>query len=192
MKHFAQALLHTTIVILFGVLLTTSCSDTKSLKNGDTIFFPDTAAFIRHWKMNETAMMSGLMIADSAYKELELDTFELTYGMCDCPDWHDYTKGDIDCRECTEFYVEPADAGLQFPSEFFVSGNTVRFYGKLIPGFNLPQNREFTTPNPEPWTVIRYYGYEVVRPYKVWGPKMKEFQEPADTLTYSVVVPIGK
>lgn len=176
----------------FLLVLIQACGETSpQLKTGDTIFFPDTAAFIHQWKMTEAVMMDDLVKADSAYRELELDTFELTYGMCDCPDWHDYTKGDIDCRECTEFYVEPADAGLEFPSEFFVSGNTVRFYGKLIPGFNLPQNRTFTNPDPEPWTVIRYYGYEVVRPYKVSGPKMKEFQEPADTLTYNVVVPIG-
>jgi hypothetical protein len=171
----------------------TSCSDsTHDYKNGDTIFFPDTTAFLRSWKMNEKVFRDEVYIADAAYQELPLDTLELTYGMCDCPDWHDYTKGDIDCRECTEFYIEAADASLQLPDAFLVNGNTVRFYGVLIPGFNLPQNRAFTTPDPEPWTVLRYYGYEVVKPYKVWGSALKEFQESGDTLSRKVIVQVGK
>lgn len=177
-------------ILTFAVL---SCSDTApAYKNGDTIFFPDTAAFQRAWKMNDNVFLDEVLITDAAFSELQLDTFQLTYGMCDCPDWHDYTKGDIDCRECTEFYIEAADPSLEFPEAFRVNGNTVIFYGKLIPGYNLPQHRTFTTANPEPWTVIRYYGYEVVKPYKVWGPQMKEFQEPEDTLSRGVIVHINK
>lgn len=171
------------------LLILQSCGNgTKQYKDGDTVFFPDTTAFLRAWEMREKVFLDEVYIADAAYNQLPLDTFVLTYGMCDCPDWHDHTKGDIDCRECTEFYIEPADASLQFPGDFHVGGNTVHFYGILIPGFNLPQGRQFTIPNPEPWSVVRYYGYEVVRPYKVWGPKWRMFQAEGDTLSISTEV----
>jgi hypothetical protein len=174
-------------LFIASILLVTvsSCGTDAQFKNGDTVFFPDTTVFLRSWQMNEKVFLDETYIADAAYHDLPLDTFELTYGMCDCPDWHDYTKGDIDCRECTEFYIEPADPSLQLPESFHVNGNTVRFYGVLIPGFNLPQGRQFTTPDPEPWTVVRYYGYEVLHPYKVWGPQWKMFQAEGDTLSIS-------
>lgn len=179
--------------IFYGLLITilsSSCGEEKSLKDGDTIFFPDTTAFIRNWSMNEKQMRADIFAADSMYNQLPLDTFQLTYSMCDCPDWIDRTKGDINCIECTDFYIEPADSSLELPWEFGVSGNTVQFYGVLIPGYNLPHGREFTVPDPPEWSVIRYYGFEVVRPYVLWGPQMKEFQEPGDTLSHSVQVTI--
>lgn len=156
--------------ILFLTLFLVSCGNDVQLKDGDTASLPDTTAFKNSWKMEEHQMLNELFTADTFYNPLGLDTFELTYSMCDCPDWIDRTKGDIDCKECTDFYIEPADSSLKLPGDFHVSGNTVRFYGVIIPAKVLPAGREFTVPNPPPWTVIRYYGYEVIRPYNIWGP----------------------
>lgn len=173
-------------ILLGTILLLSSCGSETQLKDGDTIFFPDTTAFKNSWKMEERAMMNDLFEKETFYNQLGLDTFELSYSMCDCPDWIDRSKVHLDCKECSDFYIEAATSSLELPSNFHTSGNTVRFYGVLIPGKNLPQHREFTVPDPPAWTVIRYYGYEVVRPYQIWGPKMKEFQEPSDTLEYTL------
>ena len=164
-----------------------SCGGETQLKDGDTIFFPDTAAFIRDWNIEEQQMRADLFTKDSLYNQLPFDTIELTYSMCDCPDWIDRTKGDIDCKECTDFYIESADTSLTLPDAIFVSGaTTVRFYGVMLPGMNLPQGRSFYTSDPVEWTVFRYYGYEILRPYTIWGPQYKEFQAPGDTLTGTV------
>lgn len=178
------------IAALLAAFTLLSCGEDKpALKNGDTVFFPDTAAFISSWKMEEHKMLSELFAADTFYNQLGLDTFGLTYSNCDCPDWIDKTKGDIDCKECTDFYIEPADPSLMLPDAFGVSGNTVIFYGVRIPGMNLPAGRQFTVPDPPAWTVIHYYGYTVTRPYKVHGPEMQIFQS-GDTVSYPVEVRI--
>ena len=135
-------------------------------------------------------MRSDLFAADSSYNQLGLDTFELTYMQCDCPDWYDASTLYLNCKECSEFYVEPADPMLAFPQPFLVSRNIVRFYGVRIPGLNLPANRKFNEPNPPAATVFRYYGYEVLRPYKIWGSQMKRFLDPADTIMEDVKLTI--
>ena len=178
------------LIIPTFLLLITSCGNDVNYNPGDTISIPDTNAFKKTWKMEEKKMLSDLFTRDTFYNQLGLDTFELSYSMCDCPDWIDRSKLGLDCKECSDFYVEPADPSLEFPLEFFVSGNTVRFYGVRIPGFGLPAGRKFTVPDPPAWTVIRYYGYEVIRPYKIWGPEMKEFQEPDDTLESNVILTV--
>jgi hypothetical protein len=165
------------------LLFALSCgNDSSGYHDGDTIFFPDTAGFKRAWNMTEQQMSDELFIADVSYNQLELDTFELTYTPCDCPDWIDQSKLHLECKECSDFYVDPAAPPLLLPEEFLVSGNTVRFYGVRIPGMNLPAQREFKTSDPPAWTVIRYYGYEVIRPYKIRGPQMKIFSAEGDTL----------
>lgn len=162
------------------------------LKDGDTIFFPDTTAFIASWKMNEKQMLSDLFAKDSAYNQLGLDTFELSYSPCDCPDWIDLKKVHLDCKECSDFYTDPADNSLKFPNEFLVHGNTVRFFGVRIPEMGLPEHREFEDPHPPKWTVIRYYGYEVVRPYKIWGPRPRIYSQLNDTVDLPMELTIAK
>lgn len=179
------------IITVLGII--TSCNDVdneRQLKDGDTIFFPDTAAFIREWKIVEHQMRADLFARDSMYNQLPFDTLELTYSMCDCPDWVDRTKGDIECKECTDFYIEPADSTLELPGEIYTSATTVRFYGVVIPGMNLPNGRKFTVPNPPSWTVFRYYGYEILRPYKIWAPRPKIWDELEDAVEVPLTVTI--
>jgi hypothetical protein len=171
------------ITLLTVVLICNSCSGpTAPHKNGDTIFFPDTTAFIQSWKMNEKQMRGDLFTADTTCNQLGLDTFELTYRPCECPDWIDMNKVALDCKECSDFYVDPADPSLVFPDAFLVHGNTVRFFGVRIPEMGLPVHREFENSNPPKWTVIKYYGYEVVRPYRVWGPRPRFYDQLNDSI----------
>ena len=134
-------------------------------------------------------MQSESFARDSFYNQLGLDTFELTYTPCDCPDWIDVSKLSLECKECSDFYVDPNDGYLMLPNEFFVAGNVVRFFGVRVPGMNLPLTKEFMLPDPLAWTVIHYYGYEVRRPYKVWGHSMKQYQN-GDTIAVPVAVTI--
>ncbi|HTF06186.1 MAG TPA: hypothetical protein VK826_19280 [Bacteroidia bacterium] len=175
---------------IIQIFLLSCGQNAKQYTDGDTVFFPDTTAFKQSWKMEEHKMLNELFAADSLYNQLELDTFDLYYSNCDCPDWIDRSKEGLGCKECSDFYVEPADPTLELPWEFHVSGNTVRYHGVLIPGYNLPQGRKFTVPNPPAWTVLRYYGYEVIQPYKIWGPTMRKFQGPGDTLESTVTLTI--
>lgn len=176
------------IAILTSLL---SCGEEiKHYKNGDTVFFPDTAQFLREWKMTEKDYSQEAFIRDSGYAELPMDTFLLTYHMCDCPDWELNIPEDPARPADNDYYIEAADSSLEFPWEFYVSGNKMWVYGRVLAINTLPQGGEFTVPNPPKWKVIRYYGFEVVRPYWIWGPKYKEFQAPGDTIESTVQLQI--
>lgn len=177
------------ILLIIVVTLASCANDPKQLKDGDTIFYPDTVAFKESWKMEEKVMREDLFVADTFYNALGLDTFELSYWPCDCPDWIDLAKVHLDCKECSDFYIEPADLSLKFPDEFIVHDNTVRFYGVRIPEMGLPKYKEFPSQGQRPmWTIIKYYGYEVVRPYKVWTPRPVFYDELNDTIDVPLVV----
>jgi hypothetical protein len=179
------------MLLVAAVLLLQSCSDGSpdtATEDGDTIFYPDTVAFRQNWKLQQNVMREDLFTADTFYNQLGLDTFELTYTPCDCPDWIDQSKAELECKECSDFYVDPADVSLNIPENLFVNGNRIIFYGVRIPEMNIPANKKFTTPNPPRWTVIRYYGYKVTQPYKIWGPPMKVFRLPDDTIEIPVTL----
>lgn len=156
-------------ILLILVACVSSCGTDLELRNGDTVFFPDTIAFKQEWRMEEQQMLTDFFTADTSYNQLGLDTVELTFKLNSGPDWIDTSKLALDCKECSEFYTEPAVSSLMFPKAFLHDGNTVRFYGVRIPGLNVPAGKELGPPS----TVFRYYGYDVIGTFKVWGPTMR-------------------
>jgi hypothetical protein len=168
-------------------------SENNQLKDGDIIWYPDTVAFKEAWQMEEKQMRDDLFAADTMYNQLGLDTFELTYRMClECPDWIDFSKLELDCKECSDFYIEPADPSLKIPEELFIYEwvNTVRFYGVRVPEMGIPSSKKFSYLHATPWTIVKYYGYEVIRPYKIWAPRPKIFDEIEDTVEVPLTVTI--
>jgi hypothetical protein len=159
----------TLFIVTLQVVLFSSCGSDQA-NSGDKNSLSDTTAFKQSWKMQESIMLNELFAADTFYNQLGLDTFELTYTPCDCPDWIDVAKLPLDCKECSDFYVDPADHSLALPEEFMVAGNVVRYYAVRIPGMNLPSTKKFQRSDPPAWTVVRYYGYQIIRPYKIMGP----------------------
>ncbi len=171
------------VSITLATILILSCGTEPQLKDGDTVFFPDTIAFKQEWKMEEQQMLTEVFAADTSYNQLGLDTIDLTFKFSSGPDWIDTSKLALDCKECSEFYTEPAVYSLMFPTAFLYDGNTVRFYGVRIPGVNVPAGREFSPPS----AVFRYYGYDVIGTFKVWGPTMSITQN-QDTVEQQVIL----
>ena len=68
------------------------------------------------------------------------------------------------------FYIEAAERALAISDRLCVNGTKIRFVGREYRDRRLPEDSDFTIPNPPKGRVLRYYAYEVLRPYKVWGP----------------------
>jgi len=119
-----------------------------------------------------------------------IDTLELTYyfGFCDCQRWivsniHDRVLTEhkdldkLDPRGQIEFnldkhgyYIESATKELELDWRIHVNGTKVKFIGREYMGKGLPKDGGFTVPNPPHGKVFRYYSYEIIKPYKAWGP----------------------
>lgn len=119
-----------------------------------------------------------------------LDTLELTYyfGFCDCQRWiisEIYNRAltenadleELDPRGQTEFniakhgyYIEPANKELEIDWRTEVNGTTIRFIGREYMDKRLPKDGGFAVPDPPIGKVFRYYSYQILRPYQIWGP----------------------
>jgi hypothetical protein len=151
----------------------------------------DTSAAIS--RLSITEKFSRFDLSEESIHNLsdDLDTLELTYyfGFCDCQRWiidsiHNKAKttdeklDDLDPRGQVEFdlnkhgyYIEPASKDLEIDWRTEVNGTTIRFIGREYKGLRLPENGGFTVPDPPPGKVFRYYSYEIIKPYFIWGPR---------------------
>lgn len=160
-----------------------SCQEKSMQSNiGDTISFPDTTEYKKSLILRESIPPQAFLKLDTTWTFIKLDTFRLSYSMGDCPDWVNLEDTSQRSNKREEYYLEAANSSNAIPDQMHVSGNTFVIYGKVLRGNGLPLGREFTVPDPPEWKVIRYYGYSVVKPYRIWGPIYKEFNGPGDTL----------
>ncbi|HPB02382.1 MAG TPA: hypothetical protein PLZ67_05455 [Bacteroidales bacterium] len=142
--------------------------------------------------IRENIFMAGLLEDDSKTGlQNRIDTIELMYILfaCDCPHWvvaSEYNRVDslnygnkkipsdnyFEFNNATySYYIEPACKELMLPDYVFVNGNIIRFSGRSYIKSGYPADSDFMDPNPPKGKVFRYYGYEILKPYKVWGPK---------------------
>lgn len=151
----------------------------------------DTAKVISQLAIKESG--SRIDLSNEKLENLSdnLDTLELTYyfGFCDCQRWivseihnkalveHPDLDG-FDPRGQIEFnidkhgyYIEAVNGDLEIDPRTEVNGTTVRFIGRAYKDKRLPRNGGFTVPNPPEGKVFRYYSYQILRPYKIWGPE---------------------
>lgn len=184
--------------IVIGIILTLmSCQTSMDEKNHperaiDSLIIGDidTAKILSQLKVKEGA--SALYLSNEKMENLSdrIDTLQLTYyfGYCDCQQWivseiyRDALKerwgmDEHDPRGQTEFYVdkhgyyiEAASAELEIDWRAKVNGTTVRFVGREYKDKRLPKDGEFTVPNPPHGKVLRYYSYQIIRPFQIWGP----------------------
>lgn len=125
-----------------------------------------------------------------------VDTLELMYAAfaCDCQQWVDpiaYQSADSNTtfdQQKYSWYIEAAHPELALDWHVFVSGNIIRFIGKQYVDIGYPERFEFIDPNPPKGKVFRYYKYEIVKPYKLWGPDV--FVECQTETGDSLFVPI--
>ena len=170
----------------------------------------DTAQVIAQLAILERAARLDLLTEKQNQLPPKPDTLELTYyfNFCDCQHWvltdiHKKAQtqhadlDELDARGQVEFnldehgyYIEPAASELEIDDRVFVNGTTIRFIGREYPAKRLPENGAFTVPNPPPGKVLRYYSYEILRPYYVWGPaKFEEIDpETGDSLTAPTIL----
>jgi hypothetical protein len=123
-----------------------------------------------------------------------LDTMVLSFlnFACDCPDWNDtmhpyryeesMTAADTNC-----YYIEPAANELELPWRICVAGTKIKFIGRVYTDLGYPANAKFIDPNPPKGRVFRYYSYEVVKPYTIWGSStfLEISEESGDSMFYS-------
>ncbi|MEM6723197.1 MAG: hypothetical protein AAF598_04110 [Bacteroidota bacterium] len=172
----------------------------------------DTAKAISDMQLVEQLDKTQLIAKDTR-KGLsdKIDTLDLTYhfGFCDCQRWiksdiyqrvkQDYPDlGNFDPRGRIEFnltehgfYIEPAHRDLTIDFAQF-NGNQIRLIGREYEAMGLPRPGRFTVPNPPEGRVFRYYAYEVIRPFTVWGPKVIDtiYEDPPDTLIRAAQITI--
>jgi hypothetical protein len=142
----------------------------------------------------------------------KLDTLEFTYyfGFCDCQRWivseiHDQAAtenpdlDELDPRGQVEFdldehgyYIEPASKDLEMNSRIEVNGTRVRLIGREYIDKKLPESGGFTVPNPPKGKVFRYYSFQIIRPYDIWGPPKFESvnSETGDTITEPTILTV--
>ncbi|MFT4602265.1 MAG: hypothetical protein ACI857_002451 [Arenicella sp.] len=117
---------------------------------------------------------------DTILADYELDTFDLIYQMyaCDCQRWievEEYDKS-IDTKN-TEYYhldvsehgffIKPAFHDVEIHPDIHYQGNKIRFIGYW------EEDPDYYTQSliPTKKRVLTYFGYEVIKPVRVWGPK---------------------
>lgn len=187
--------------ITIGLFLTLmSCqsvenkSELKETKQNDNSLIVgdfDTAKIISQLAIKESGSRLDLSNEKLDNLSSRLDTLELTYyfGNCDCQRWinseihtnalSDHSDLDeLDPRGQIEFnldkhgyYIEAATKELTIDWRTHVNGTTIRFIGREYKDKRLPKDGGFTVPNPPMGKVFRYYSYQLLRPYKVWGPE---------------------
>jgi hypothetical protein len=150
----------------------------------------DTAKIISQLAIKESN--SRIDLSNEKLENLSdrLDTLELTYyfGFCDCQRWiiskiHNKIldeHADLDKQDARGqiefdldkhgYYIEAANKELAINWRTEVNGTTIRFIGREYNDKRLPKDGEFTVPDPPKGNVFRYYSYQIIRPYQLWGP----------------------
>ncbi|GEM_PF-2908791 len=105
----------------------------------------------------------------------EVDTIEAVYTMwaCTCPD---FVVADSVGLGTDAVYILPANDSVRLPERMEVSGNRFLLIGqRSIEKHEPPQ----TMGPPEAGYFFRFTSYRIIRPYRVWGPRI--FDTTADT-----------
>jgi hypothetical protein len=187
-ENIVDMIIHPTKLLLALPLLFSCSPQENSHETKPT----DTTALLSQIHITES--QSDLSLENEIISGLpeKTDTIELTYyfSFNDCQRWilsSKYIKAfqkslqmeNYDPRGQIEFntdslayYIENASEKLKLDERVFVNGNTIRFIGRNYLFKRLPDGDEFTVPNPPKGKVFRYYSYEILHPYKVWGPQV--------------------
>jgi hypothetical protein len=186
--------------LLLGIILgLTACRTSKNKGGQEQTLSPeeflivgdiDTAKTISQLAIKESGARFDLAHEKIGSLAERLDTLELTYyfGFCDCQQWirtEIYNTalgahsdlGKLDSRGQIQFdldehgyYIEPADVELEINWRAEVNGTTIRLIGREYKDKRLPKGGGFTVLDPPKGKVFRYYNYQILRPYRIWGP----------------------
>ncbi|MDY3318268.1 hypothetical protein PG661_04795 [Riemerella anatipestifer] len=185
-----------------------------SLQNEEILIIGDidTAKVISQLAIKESGSRLDLSNEKIGSLADNLDTLELTYyfGFCDCQRWiiseihnraltENANLDKLDPRGQIEFnldkhgyYIEAANKELEINWRTAVNGTTIRFIGREYIDKRLPKDGEFTVRNPPKGKVFRYYSYQILRPYQIWGPhKLTEIdKETGDSIKKPTILTV--
>lgn len=185
------------LLIVIVAFLSGACTEKHQSKRYTTgIIVPpiDTAEVLSELNVVEKQNNKALIHEEIEGLNDKIDTIELMYVSyaCDCPNWVnpvEYQKAE-DLKDRSDlqsdsallvfnqkefaYYIEPADEDLKINRKATYNRNIVRFTGRSYKEPGYPDKVEFTDPNPPKGKVFRYYSFEILKPYKVWGPHIFE------------------
>ena len=148
--------------------------------------------------LDTLALLKMMNIPLSAYHDTiiphyDIDTFELIYQMyaCDCQRWievEEYERS-IDTNNTEYYHLDVSEHGFFIKADFkeielhpdiLYHGNTVKFFAYW------EEDPHYYTQSliPTKKRVLTYFGYEVIKPAKIWGPLYYsgETELPSDTV----------
>lgn len=182
------------LFIVLVSLLSVTCTGKGQNKTGASNSIPpiDTAKILLELNIVEKQNNQALIYQQIKGLNNKIDTLELMYVSyaCDCPNWVDpveYEKAEalrgrskiesdsdmlMFIQKNYAYYIEPADEDLKINWKATYNRNMVRFIGRSYNESGYPDKAEFIDPNPPKGKVFRYYSFEILKPYKVWGPRI--------------------
>jgi len=132
----------------------------------------DTATVIKNLNIQDENL-SEISIDKNAKS---LDTVRLTsvaYA-CDCPTWVVSNKwtGDYGNFDLPKYgyWIEPLNTEVKLPDNLGHHGNKILLVGKILKVKRKPANPTFGSK--EEYKVFEYHGYKILKPYKLFGPKV--------------------
>ncbi|MFM2385471.1 MAG: hypothetical protein RL660_228 [Bacteroidota bacterium] len=181
-----------TLASLIIMCIVTSCSysaknqhDIKSSKGRQAKI--DTTSQ-KELVLAKSKMNCSLLIYTDTNSDLsiDIDTLELIdlRFACDCASWFDsasYAKETHSSSRLTHldyntkvfrkhvYYLEAASKELDLSSLLLKAHTKVVFYGRKYNKETLPNDNQLQDPNPPAGKVFRYYGYEIIRPFRVYA-----------------------
>jgi len=172
------------LLLIFTAYIYGGCAvEERSNYSKQNLLIPplDTVAIIEEMSLKYSDTDLDLLSSD---RLTALDTtvvnFELVYTSfaCDCPRWsrtkiaysENHTR--IENASISYYYLEPAHPDLEFPDELVVGGNKFRITAREYVHPRHPNNAAFTDPDPPVGRVLRYYSWQVEKPFKIWGPRV--------------------
>lgn len=174
--------------LIIGLLILSSC-DNISIDGNKTTQIPilerklhsplDTMQIIKEANLTEVLSDETLMLSDSdilLYPHLDTILLEYIAFACLCPYWVEpraYQKAQENKNTFKQskysYYLEAATGSLEINWRQCFTGNTVRFIGRHSKEIR-PADLEL-----DGYTagkVFKYYSYQIIKPYKIWGPKI--------------------
>ncbi|MEO1435620.1 MAG: hypothetical protein AAFV80_08805 [Bacteroidota bacterium] len=164
----------------------------------------DSVAILKALKTKEFSQVNEkYWLEDLNHLKPDLDTLVLSFGAfaCSCPQWVDnnwvvnrfdpLVKGFYDQfpdrdtasldgeRDYVDpyydaYFLEQADPEVSIPDRISIPGNQFLFIGRIYKKRGHPRDYQpFGPPLPE-GRVFRFYSYEILKPYQVYGPEVYE------------------
>jgi hypothetical protein len=161
----------------------------------------DTAAAIKEYALAEQMHYprDSFLLDDEYY--YPIDTFVISHSSCACgtyPEWintsyfndsayrhyykqryysllngmnQSWVSDTSKAENAGRYYVEPIHPSIELPWRIICDGNKIKFFGYLMKKPQMPNDKGGYIGHPPKAIKLVYFGYEILRPYSMWGPE---------------------